>query len=57
MYIASVKTDPDELVFATLSLPAKSTRLSLERLTTSEPSWRTSSWIVKIQWDLDDALK
>lgn len=36
--------------FATLSDPARSTRCSLERRTTSLPACRASSMMVKMQW-------
>ena len=55
IYCASVKTEPEEFVFATLSLPARSTRCSLERLTLSVPMTRHSKDMVKIQCEREDA--
>ena len=37
MYFASVNIEPEELVFPTLSLPAKSTKCNLDRLIISDP--------------------
>ena len=37
MYLASVKIEPEELVFPTLSLPAKSTKWSFDLRIKSDP--------------------
>ena len=56
MCLASFKTDPEEFVFLTLSLPAKSTRWSFDRRILSLPFSRTSMAMVKMQWERDDAM-
>lgn len=55
MYLASVNTDPDELVFATRSLPAKSTRWSFDRRILSELTFFDSKDIENMQCERDDA--
>lgn len=56
IYLASFNTEPEELVLETRSLPARSTRWSLERRTRSEPSSRSSMAMVKMQCEREDAL-
>lgn len=55
MYFASFNTEPDELVLATLSLPAKSTKCNLERRILSEPTALDSKDMENIQWEREDA--
>lgn len=55
MYLASFKTEPDELVFATRSDPARSTKFNFDLRILSDPATRTSKDMVNIQWDRDDA--
>ena len=49
MYRASLKTVPSMPVFFARSDPARSTRCSFERRTTSEPARRASMPMVKMQ--------
>lgn len=49
IYLASVKTDPEEFVFETLSLPARSTRCNLDLRIRSFPTNLASKDIENIQ--------
>lgn len=57
MYLASVRTDPEEFVLPTRSLPARSTKCNFERRIRSDPTPRASKEMEKIQWDRDDAYR
>ena len=58
MYEASFIKDPSAPVFLILSLPARSTKWSLEKITFSEDSTvdLLSMWIVKIAWLLEELV-
>ena len=56
MYRASRRTVPSIPVFLTRSEPARSTRCSFDRRTTSEPSLRASIATVKMQCERDEAM-
>eukprot|EP00967_Tisochrysis_lutea_P154337 scaffold306354_cov24-Tisochrysis_lutea.AAC.1 len=55
MYLASLSTLPSMPVFLMRSEPAKSTRCSLERRTTSESGRRASIEMVKMQCEREEA--
>ena len=55
MYLASLSELPSMPVFLTRSEPARSTRCSLERRTTSLPALRRSTAMVKRQCEREEA--
>ena len=54
IYLASVSTDPELFVLPTLSLPAKSTKWSLDLLIMSDPmiEIECSGMVIKEMWDI-----
>jgi hypothetical protein len=57
IYFDSFNTVPEEFVFETLSLPAKSTRCNLDLRTLSLPTTFVSNAIEKIQCDREEAYQ